>query len=69
MKDQARRSLLKAISWRIIGSIDTFLLAWIITGELAMAGTIATIESISKIILFYIHERIWNKIPFGKYKL
>ncbi len=60
------RSLVKSISWRITGTIDTLILSWVITGEFKFAISIASAEVITKIILFYFHERIWNKIKLGK---
>ncbi len=51
------RSFAKAVSWRITGSVDTFVLSLIITGSLALAGSIASVEVITKIILYYLHER------------
>jgi len=66
MMETSYRSLVKAISWRITGSIDTFIVSWIITGELIMAGSIASVEVITKIALYWAHERVWNKIQIGK---
>jgi uncharacterized membrane protein len=60
------RSLAKAISWRAIGTADTFLLAWLITKEPVTAGAIASIEVITKTILYYFHERGWNKVRWGR---
>ena len=60
------RSLVKAVSWRATGSIDTFVLSWLITGNLGFAGSIASIEVFTKITLYYLHERAWSVIPFGK---
>ena len=60
------RSIVKAISWRIIGTIDTMVIAWIITGELTMAISIGCIEVVTKMILYYGHERIWNAIKWKK---
>ncbi|MEJ0009596.1 MAG: DUF2061 domain-containing protein [Alphaproteobacteria bacterium] len=65
-KDAHRRSLAKAVSWRITGSIDTFFLGWIITGSPVIAGTISAVEVFTKIGLFYLHERIWARIHWGK---
>ena len=65
-KDAHRRSLAKAVTWRITGSIDTFILGWIITGSAAIAGTISAIELLTKIGLFYVHERIWARISWGQ---
>ncbi|NDD55915.1 DUF2061 domain-containing protein [bacterium] len=54
--------MLKAVTWRITGSLDTFILSWIITGEAKMAASIAFVELFSKIILYWIHERVWLRI-------
>jgi uncharacterized membrane protein len=66
MSDTARRSLVKTISWRITGSSATFLISYAILGNLAVSGTIATIQLIFNTILYFIHERIWNKIPWDR---
>jgi uncharacterized membrane protein len=66
MKETSVRSLAKAISWRVTGTIDTFLISWIITGQILLASGIALTEIITKIFLFWIHERVWNKINWGK---
>ena len=47
-------------------SLDTFFIAWIITGDWKMGGSIAGIEVITKMFFYYFHERIWNKIMWGK---
>ncbi len=65
-RDSHTRSIAKAISWRVTGSIDTFILSWLITGNLKFAGSIASIEVITKVVLYYFHERAWAIIPFGK---
>ena len=59
---------MKAISWRITGTIDTFLVSWLITGKPALAGSIAATEIATKICLFWFHERVWNKIQWGTVK-
>jgi uncharacterized membrane protein len=65
-KEAHRRSLFKAITWRITGSVDTFLLSWLVTGNVKMAGAISALEIITKIILYYLHERVWGKVRWGK---
>jgi uncharacterized membrane protein len=60
------RSMVKAISWRLVGTLDTMLISWFITGELTMALSIGSIEVITKMILYYGHERIWNLIKWRK---
>lgn len=59
------RSLAKAVSWRALGSIDTFLLSWFFTSNAKAAGAIALTEVITKILLYYCHERAWSAIPWG----
>ena len=63
-----RRSLIKSITWRIIASLDTFVIAWFITGKLSWAGSIASLEILTKTFLYYFHERGWNYILWGKYR-
>jgi len=55
-------SLFKTISWRIIGTIDTMVISYALTGELDIAMSIGGIEVVSKMILYYLHERVWIKI-------
>ncbi|WNO54370.1 DUF2061 domain-containing protein [Stakelama saccharophila] len=59
------RSITKAFSWRALGSIDTFVLSWLFTGNVSAAGAIASTEIFTKILLFYFHERIWALVPWG----
>ena len=66
MSEKSYRSILKAISWRITGSIDTMVISYVITGNLKIAASIGFIEVFTKMILYYLHERIWNKVNIGK---
>jgi uncharacterized membrane protein len=66
--EKISRSLAKTITWRITASIDTFIIAWVITGSWQLGGSIAIIEVLTKIIFYYVHERVWNKINWGKRK-
>lgn len=66
MRENANRSLLKAISWRITGSLDTLLVSYLITGDIKIAASIGAIEVFTKMILYYLHERGWDKIKFGR---
>jgi len=61
-----QRSGLKAITWRIIGTADTFVISWAITKEPVTAGAIASFEVFTKTILYYFHERGWNKVKWGR---
>ena len=59
------RSLAKTISWRTLASIDTFILCWIVTGNVTFAGSIASLEVLTKLILYYVHERAWARVVWG----
>ncbi|WP_452223320.1 DUF2061 domain-containing protein [Lacinutrix chionoecetis] len=65
-EEKIKRSLLKTISWRVIGTLDTVLISYLITGMVAMAISIGGIELVSKMGLYFFHERAWNKIKWGK---
>jgi uncharacterized membrane protein len=67
--EQRYRSIVKAISWRITGSIDTFIVSYLITGKTALALSISGVEVITKMVLYYFHERTWNKLKFGRKQL
>ena len=60
-----KRHVAKTISWRIIGTIDTFLLSWFITGSWKLGLSIGGVEIITKMILYFFHERIWYR--FSKF--
>ena len=62
-----KRHLLKTISWRVIGTIDTMVLSAIITGSWEMGLTIGGIEVITKMVLYFLHERAWYR--FSKFGL
>ena len=59
--DSAAKSLLKTISWRVVGTIDTMMIAYFLTGEIKVAVSIGSVEVFTKLILYYLHERVWNK--------
>jgi len=65
-KDSNLKSLLKSISWRIVGTLDTIVISYIITGKLTMAISIGSVEVISKLLLYYLHERVWENISKEK---
>jgi uncharacterized membrane protein len=66
MKATKSRSAAKAITWRITGTTDTFLISLLITKKPIVAASIASFEVITKTFLYYFHERIWNKISWGR---
>lgn len=63
--DSHARALAKAVTWRAIGTADTFLWSWLITGHPVAAGTIASLETLTKIALYYLHERVWRLLRFA----
>ena len=65
-KENIKRSLLKTISWRVVGTLATVVISYVITGTLALAFSIGAIELVSKMVLYFFHERAWNNIKWGK---
>ena len=61
-----KRTLVKTITWRVTASLTTFLIAWMLTGDLLIGVSIGSIEAMAKIFLYYYHERIWNNINWAK---
>lgn len=62
------RSIIKALSWRFLATIITFSVSWIIIGELKIAAEIGIADTIIKLGVYYTHERVWNRLSFGKMK-
>lgn len=60
------RSIAKAFSWRVIGTLDTLLISYLLTGKISLAASIASIDFVTKMVLYFFHERIWNLIKWGK---
>jgi uncharacterized membrane protein len=65
-KEGWSRSLIKSMSWRIVGTLDTILISYFITGEMSFALSIGGIELVTKMMLYVAHERLWNKVNWGK---
>lgn len=63
--DSKKRHLAKTFSWRFIGTLDTMVLAWIISGNPMTGFKIGAAEVVTKMVLYYLHERTWYKIDFG----
>ena len=62
-----KRHIAKTISWRIVGTLDTFILSWILTGSIKVGAAIGGAEVVTKTILYFFHERAWYK--FSKFGL
>ena len=63
--DSKKRHLAKTVSWRVVGTLDTMLLAWIISGNPVTGVQIGIAEVVTKMILYYLHERTWYKVDYG----
>jgi len=68
MAESHIRSIVKAVTWRAGGTVVTFLVAFILLGEISKAVQIGALDTLLKIGAFYAHERVWNRLNFGKQK-
>ncbi len=66
MADKTYRTVAKTLSWRVTGTMDTIVVSYLVTGELKHAFAIGGVEVVTKMILYFFHERIWNKVKFGR---
>ncbi|WP_437398988.1 DUF2061 domain-containing protein [Flagellimonas lutimaris] len=64
--ESPKRSIAKSVSWRVVGTLDTILISWLVTGTLSLAFSIGLVELVTKMVLYFFHERIWNSIKWGK---
>ncbi|PDQ21577.1 hypothetical protein CN311_07905 [Mesorhizobium sanjuanii] len=64
--DTHSRSFAKALSWRVTGTIDTIIISLVVTGSIKLAAAIGLTEVVTKSLLYYLHERAWLKIPYGR---
>ena len=67
-KDSHSRSIVKALSWRILATVITASVVLIITGKLRLAVEIGLIDTLIKLGIYYLHERIWNRVHYGRVK-
>lgn len=65
-KESHARSIIKGITWRILGTLDTMIISYFITGNWKLALSIGGIEVITKFFLYYFHERLWQVVPRGR---
>ncbi|WP_066222843.1 DUF2061 domain-containing protein [Formosa haliotis] len=65
MEESNKRHLFKTITWRIVGTIDTMTLAWLISGDPMVGLKVGFSEVLTKMVLYYLHEKAWYKINFG----
>ena len=62
MQDSKIKSLLKTLSWRLIATLITMLIAWVVVGDVSVALTVGAVDVVIKMIAYYFHERAWTKI-------
>ena len=60
-----KRHILKALTWRLIASVTTFLIGWIATGDIRAGLSIGVFDFSIKLVLYYVHERVWYKSKYG----
>jgi len=60
-----KRHIAKTLTWRVVGTIDTMILGWLVSGDPMIGITIGSFEVVTKMILYFMHERVWYKIGFG----
>ena len=68
MHDKHIRSITKGLSWRVFATLTTMILVFAFTGKLALAVGVGALEVITKLLIYYAHERTWDKINWGKTK-
>jgi uncharacterized membrane protein len=66
VKDTTTRSVVKTVSWRITGSSATFAISYAILGDATVSGTIAVIQLTFNTVLYFMHERLWNLVTWGR---
>ena len=62
MRSTVKRHIAKTITWRVVGTLDTILLGWLLTGDISTGVSIGVVEFATKMVLYFIHERIWFKV-------
>ena len=66
MSETHKRSLFKAISWRVLATLTTMIVVFLFTGELFLAIGVGILDATIKILIYYGHERVWNTIKWGR---
>lgn len=66
MQETTARSIVKTLSWRVCGSTATFAISYAIIGDFAVSSTIAIIQLTFNTVLYFVHERVWNWIGWGR---
>lgn len=64
-KVSLKRHIAKTLTWRVVGTIDTMVLGWLVSGDPIIGLTIGSFEVVTKMALYFIHERVWYKYDYG----
>ena len=64
-KESHLRSILKGITWRILATATTFIITYLLTGEVMLAAKVGVLEFVFKLLIYYFHERLWQMVPRG----
>lgn len=64
--DSTARSIAKAVSYRLLGSVSTALIVFVFSGNLTVSLGVGALDVVLKMALYYLHERVWNYISFGR---
>ena len=65
IRESRLRSVLKALSWRVLATLTTIAIAYFIVGDVKVALKIGAVEVVVKMLIYYLHERAWAKVPLG----
>ncbi len=65
MRESHRRSIAKGITWRIVASVTTMVVVFVITGDLALMASVGFVDVTFKILFYYLHERFWGRVHWG----
>jgi len=65
MKESHWRSMVKGVTWRIIASVTTMTVVFIVTGDLALVASVGVVDVTLKILFYYFHERVWGSVKWG----
>ena len=66
LNETPKRSIIKTLTWRVTGSGATFVISWLISGSWTVAGSIAIVQIAANTVLYYLHERAWNHVTWGR---
>lgn len=69
MKDKHSRTFLKTMSWRVIATTTTMVLVFLFTGSLTLSLGLGAVEVVTKMMFYYLHERAWNSVAWGKHSI